>query len=205
MNHHKAVSNEDYGIILSILGGDRNAYAEIVRKYEGRVRGYCLTMLSDPAQADDAAQEIFIKAYQKLDQYRAESAFSTWLYRISANHCLDILRKTSRHKTESWEALLEKEGEKIEVLLGSSPKTGNSLEQQDLITKLLACLSEKSRTMLILREIHGLSYQELAETLECSLDAVKARLKRARQEIQKNLDTFPAPKSSKETEAHHEA
>ncbi|HNV85861.1 MAG TPA: sigma-70 family RNA polymerase sigma factor [Candidatus Omnitrophota bacterium] len=205
MENYKAVSNEDYGIILEVLGGRQNEYAEIVRKYEGRVRGYCLTLLSDPAQAEDAAQEIFIKAYQRLDQYRAESAFSTWLYRITANHCLDLLRKRSRHKTESWDALLEKEGEKAETLLGAAPDDEDKLEQKDMIQKLLACLPEKSRTILVLREIHGLSYQELAETLECSLDAVKARLKRARHELQKNADTFPARESSKESEAHHEA
>ncbi len=164
------------------MAGNRNAYSEIVRRYEEKVRGYCGAVLGS-ASAEDAAQEIFIKAYQALGQFRGNSSFSTWLYRISANHCTDLLRKMARQKTQSWEALLEKEGEKIESLFAYSPEVG-SFEQNELITKLLSQISETARTILVLREVQGLSYQELAETLECSLDAVKARLKRARQEIQ---------------------
>ncbi len=171
------------------MAGNRNAYAELVRKYEGRVRGYCLIVLSNATLADDAAQEIFIKAYQALSQFRGNASFSTWLYRIAANHCMDILRKTARRKTESWEALLEKEGEKIESLFVARSDI-KSTEQKELLAKLLSHLSKKSREILVLREIHGLSYQELANTLECSVDAVKSRLKRARREIEANLRHF---------------
>lgn len=176
-------SIEDFEIILDILAGDRDAYKEIVQKYEVRVRSYCLNVLQNSAQADDAAQEIFIKAYQALGQFRGAASFSTWLYRIAANHCTDVIRKIARWKTESWEALLEKEGEQLESLFSVAPKIERS-EQSQLIAKLLSVLPEKYRTILVLREIHGLSYQELSETLECSVDAVKARLKRARQEIE---------------------
>ena len=180
---------DDFEIILDVLTGNRNAYADILRRYEERVRGYCLMMLEDPTQAEDAAQEVFIKAYQALGQFRRQSSFSTWLYRIAANHCTDLLRKRVRQKTESWEALLEKEGEKIEALFAGSPKI-ESLEQTELVTKLLSYLPEKSRTILILREIQGLNYQELAEALGCTVDAVKGRLKRARQEIEIKLRHF---------------
>ncbi len=174
---------EDFEIILEVLSGNREAYAEIVRRYEARVRGYCLTMLSDPTAAEDAAQEIFIKAYQALAGFRGNASFSTWLYRIAANHCTDALRKKARRKTESWEALLEKDGERIEALFSVFSDVESS-ERAELVAKLLSHLTEKSKAILTLREIHGLSYQELAETLECSLDAVKARLKRARQEAE---------------------
>lgn len=146
--------------------------------------------------ADDAAQEIFVKAYQALGQFRGKSSFSTWLYRISVNHCADLLRKSARRKTESWEALLEKQGEKFESLFTTGTGIDNS-EHAELIAKFLLQLPEKSREILILREMHGLSYQELAEALTCSLDAVKARLKRARQEISLIGDTFLGPKASK--------
>lgn len=190
----KPAFDEDLGVILDILGGNRNAYAEIVRKYETRVRGYCLSMLSDPTLAEDAAQEIFIKAYQGLDHYHAKSSFSTWLYRITANHCLDILRKRLRRKTESWEALLEKEGDRIEALFSTPPDAGNATDRAELITQLLSCLPEKSRTLLVLREMHGLTYREIADTLKCSVDSVKARLKRARREIESNLRHLFNPK-----------
>ncbi len=173
---------EDFEIILDVLAGNRNAFANIVRRYESRVRGYCAVALSSPVLAEDAAQEIFIKAYQALGQFRGNSSFSTWIYRISANHCTDILRKLSRQKNESWEALIEKDGDKIEALLSTPPEAENS-DQSELLAKLLDTLPEKSKTILVLREIHGLSYQEMADSLGCTVDAVKARLKRARQEL----------------------
>ncbi len=145
--------------------------------------------LANSTQAEDAAQEVFIKAYQALGQFRGTASFSTWLYRIAVNHCTDLLRKAARRKTESWEALLEKEGEKIEALFSASPNVESS-ERTELITKLLSNLSETSRTILVLREIQGLNYQELAETLGCTVDAVKGRLKRARQEIETKLRHF---------------
>ncbi len=174
---------EDFEIILEVLAGNRDAYGEIVRRYQERIRGYCRMLLSNEAQAEDAAQEVFIKAYQSLAKFRGNSSFSTWLYRINANHCTDLLRKSARQKTESWDALLEKKGEKAEALFSASSED-RSLEQSELLTKILSYLPEKARTILLLREIQGLSYQEIADTLECSIDAVKGQLKRARQEIE---------------------
>jgi len=175
---------EDYDIILDVLAGNQNAYAEIVRKYQSRIRGYCVTALRDSALAEDAAQEIFIKAYQALERFQGKSALSTWLYRIAVNHCTDMIRKRARQKTESWEALLEREGEKIEALFSAAAPEQSTDEQKELLTKLLSHLPEKSRQMLILREVEGLSYQELAQALNCTQDAVKARLKRTRKELE---------------------
>ena len=137
----------------------------------------------DAALADDAAQEVFIKAYQALDRFQGKSALSTWLYRIAVNHCIDMIRKRARQKTESWEALLERDGEKIEALFAEAEPAQSLDEQKELLTKLLSHLPEKSREMLILREVEGLSYQELAQALNCTQDSVKARLKRTRKEL----------------------
>ncbi len=175
---------DDYEIILDVLSGNRNAYAELVRKYESRVRAYCSASLGGSSQAEDAAQEVFVKAYLALGSFKGNSSFSTWIYRIAVNHCTDILRKTIKRKTESLDALLEQEGTHIESLLSASSETpGTQQEISETIKRLLARLPEKSREVLILREINELSYEEIAETLKCSLDAVKSRLKRARQEL----------------------
>lgn len=176
---------KDFEVILKVLSGNRDAYADIVRRYQERVRGYCLSMLADEALADDAAQEVFIKAYQSLGLFKGNSLFSTWIYRITSNHCVDVLRKLKR-KTVSWEALLEKEGEKIEALVAVAPEKIDP-GTPELIAKILSHLSEKTREILILREMHGLSYQEIAESLGCSLDAVKSRLKRAREELEMKM------------------
>ena len=187
--------NEDYGIVLEVLAGDRNAYAEIVRKYEQRVRGYCRTMLSELASAEDAAQEIFMKAYQGLENFHGSASFSTWLYRITLNHCTDLLRKRACRKEESWEKLLEDQGDRIEKLLAVQPETVPDQERNEFVERFLSLLPEKSRQILILRELQGLSYQEIAAVLQCTLDAVKARLKRARQEVELKLRHFPARKN----------
>lgn len=188
-------SIEDSEVIQQVLGGNRNAYAEIIRKYEVRVRGFCLRMLSDASQSEDAAQEVFIKAYQALEKFKGESSFSTWIYRIASNHCFDLLRKRRRHKTESWDALVEKEGEKADHgLFAAQPDTGAEMMRSEQIKELLGGISEKHRQIIILREIQNLSYQELAEVLNCSLDAVKSRLKRARQELELAARHFLKPK-----------
>jgi RNA polymerase sigma-70 factor (ECF subfamily) len=186
---------EDIEIIQEVLEGDRNAFAHIVRKYEVRVRGLCLTMFANQSLAEDAAQEVFIKVYQALSKFRQDSSFSTWLYRIAVNHCKDILRKLARAKSESWDALLEREGEKIETLFTTPPSSAGETDPSELIAKLLSHLPEKSRTILILREIQGLSYQEIAETLKCSLDSVKARLKRAREALTEKARHFIRPEN----------
>lgn len=178
---------EDLETIEKVLAGNQKAFELIVRQYESRVRGCCLALLSNFEQADEAAHEVFIKVYQSLGKFRRESSFSTWLYSITTNHCRDLLRKSTRQKTESWDALLEKSGEKIEARLLSSQPEENSMEQAEVVKTMLASLSEKSREVLILREVNGLSYQEISQMLSCSLDSVKARLKRARQELQKKF------------------
>ncbi len=183
-------AEDDTAIIAEVLGGNREAYAGIVRRYEGRVRGHCLMMLGDPVQADDAAQEVFIKVYLSLGQFSGRSAFSTWLYRVTANHCHDWLRKTGRRRTESWEALLEKDGDKIEALLAVPSPGADAVERNELLAHILSCLPVQSRTILLLREQEGLSYEEMAKVLECSVDAVKSRLKRARQELGGKLRHF---------------
>jgi RNA polymerase sigma-70 factor (ECF subfamily) len=183
---------DDRELIREILSGRQEApdhYEALVRRYEAKVRRLCVSMLSDPAEADDAAQEIFLKAYRSLNRFRGASAFSTWLYRIAANHCRDCLRARAREVTESWEALLEQQGDRIERLF-STPPDADTSGQADLVRRVLAQLSPDYRLLLLLREVEGLSYEELAETLQCSLDAVRGRLSRAREDFEQRFRHF---------------
>ena len=173
-------------LIQRILSGDTDAYAGIVRDYQSKVTGLCLSFLRDATQAEDASQEIFLKAYQALRSFQGNSSFSTWLYRIASNHCKDLLRQRSRQKTESFEALVESGAQLPEP--SSDPAA--VLEAADMVEKLLSTLSAEERLILTLREAQGLSYQEIAGTLGCSLDAVKSRLKRARQTLEEKLRHF---------------
>lgn len=173
---------EDLDAIERIRSGEIQAYAILVRKYQTRVRGYCLGALGRAAEADDAAQEIFFKAYRGLGGFRGKARFSTWLYRISVNHCRDLLRSSARGRTESWEALQEREGESAEARIAvMPPPPAGELERQ--VKEALDRLPEPYKAVLLLREVQQLSYAQLAETLDCSMDAVKARLRRARREL----------------------
>lgn len=97
------------------------------------------------------------------------------------------MRKETKQKHESWEELVEKEGEKIERLFSFNQNSNTSAEDIDLVRELLLLVSERYRTILILREVDGLSYQELTEVLDCSIDSVKAKLRRARKEVQEKI------------------
>ncbi|MBI4247986.1 MAG: sigma-70 family RNA polymerase sigma factor [Elusimicrobia bacterium] len=170
--------------------GRRELFAELVRRYQDRILGLCASILSDRSQAEDAAQEIFIKAFRALDDFRGGAAFATWLYRVASNHCLDLLRKKSRQKTDSLEMLAEREGERFEKLFAAPDPAGSLLERSDLVERALSRLPPDYRLILTLRESQGLNYREIAQVLNCSLDAVKARLRRARKELEGNLRHF---------------
>ena len=181
--------DEDSESVRRARSGDRDAFASLVRGHHVRVLRLCLSMLRDACDAEDAAQEVFLKAYKSLDQFAGACAFSTWLHRIAANHCLDLLRRASRRRTESLDASERKEGAES-AAADPSPEPGASLEAADLAARALAGLPEDYRLILVLRETQGLSYMELAEALECSLDSVKARLRRAREALQEAARHF---------------
>ena len=137
-------------------------------------------MLGGEAQAEDAAQEVFLKAYGRLKNFRGDSSFSTWLYRVASNHCLDLLRREARRKTESWDALVEREEPRIRRLLVDPNDGARAVEDADLVRAVLARLPADYRLILTLREMEGLEYKELMTALDCSMDSVKAKLQRAR-------------------------
>ncbi len=172
----------DNELIERVLAGERDDYAELVRRHHARVHGLCASLVGVSA-ADDAAQEIFLKAYDRLKDYRGDSAFSTWLYRVASNHCLDLLRKESRRRSESLEALTEREGSRVERLFSEPDGGARSAEDADLVRRVLAQLPEDYRIILTLREMEGLEYKELMEALDCSMDSVKAKLQRARRQF----------------------
>ncbi len=189
----RQASPDEPDLIRRARDGESEAFAELVRRHHAAVLGLCVSVLRDRAAADDAAQEVFIKAYESLDAFRGDAAFSTWLHRIAYNRCLDILRRENRRRAESWEALLEKEGDSIHRLLAAPSAPGPSDEDAELARRVLDQLEAGPRLILTLREVQGYTYRELAETLGCSIDAVKARLRRARRGLEEKLRHLLAP------------
>jgi len=165
--------------------GDREAFTQLIREHHPRVLLLCRSMMSDTASADDAAQEVFLKVFQRLGSFDGRSQFSTWLHRIAANHCLDLLRKKGREKTESIEGIQHSDG-------GSGV---SAVEAEHEVSRLLEGLPQEQRTAIILREMQGYSYEEIAKELGWTLDSVKARLRRARENLAEKMRHFGGPDS----------
>lgn len=162
--------------------GDDAAFAELVRRHAPRVRALCAATLGGSSEAEDAAQEAFLKAHRALGRFSGEASFGTWLHRIAVNQCLDVLRAAVRRRSEPLDALFEADAAVLGRVL-SEPSSAKSLEDRDTVARLLARLNPEQRLALTLREAEGMSYEEIAKAMSCSLDSVKARLKRARAEL----------------------
>jgi RNA polymerase sigma-70 factor (ECF subfamily) len=163
-------------------GGDDGAFAELVRRHAPRVRALCEATLHNSEEAEDAAQETFLKAHRALGRFSGEASLGTWLHRIAVNHCLDLIRAAGRRRSDSLDAMLDADASELGRAL-SEPSSAKALEDRDLVQRLLSRLNPEQRLALTLREAEGLSYEEIAAAMSCSLDSVKARLKRARAEL----------------------
>jgi RNA polymerase sigma-70 factor (ECF subfamily) len=185
----------DAELIESVLAGRQEAYGELVRRHHPRVFGLCVSMLGDGTQAEDAAQDVFLKAYRRLSDFRGDAALSTWLYRVASNRCLDLLRQTARRQEESWEAFVEREDAGLKRLLAEPSERAPASEDADLVRRTLERLPPDYRLILTLREIEGLDYRELTKALDCSMDSVKAKLRRAREKFREILGHIESSKN----------
>lgn len=165
---------DDAYLVARAKAGRLDAFEELVRRHRDRVHRLALRMLGDPRDAEDATQDVLVAAWRSLDGFRAESAFSTWVYRIAVNRCLNVLR--ARHENEP---LMSEQA-------SSTPSTEAIVEsrlQLDDVRRAILRLTPEQRAPLVLRELEGCSYDELAEILDVSVSAVKSRLHRARVEL----------------------
>ncbi len=174
------VEEEDEEIVRRVLAGDTDSFSLLVRRYESKIRGFCANMLGDRELAWDAAQEIFIKVFKKLEGFRAEAKFSTWLFNISRNHCIDLLRKKKIFRFISFDFISE-EGLSAEFQSGTG--VDRQLEAKEVSKFILSKLSPDQRALLLLREFQGYSNNEIAEIVGSTEDSVKSKLKRIRKKV----------------------
>ncbi len=181
--------------INKVLDGDRSAFEPLVVANQDKVYSLALKMTHNPDDALDIAQEVFLKAYTYLASFRGESRFSVWLYRLTYNQCLDMLRSRSRRKIVSITAAQEDE----EDLDFPDPTPGPAQRAEDketrlAIAKAVEALPEDQKQVFLLREFEGMEYEAIARELDINIGTVKSRLFRARKKIADDLvnsGTFP--------------
>lgn len=179
-------ASQEAEIVRRVLEGDADAFGAIVDEYQKNVYNLALRMTGNPEDAQDMSQEAFIKAFNSLASFRGDSKLSVWLYRIVSNVCLDFLRSRKRRQTVSLN-MDDGEGGSSELEipdLSAMPEEElNRRLTREAVRKGLLSLPEDQREILLLREIEGLSYDEIAQALGLEAGTVKSRIFRARKRL----------------------
>lgn len=182
---------EDAEMVLAVREGDTTAFRGLVEKYQGRVYSMLYGMLRNREDARDITQDAFVKAFHNLDSFRLESSFYTWLYRIAMNLAIDLVRKRKRRQTSSYEeeiATRDGDGEIAEVHHEDGPS--RTLQRKRLYKRIMDAvdtLPDDQKQAILLRELEGLSYKEIADIMGIPEGTVMSRLFYARKKLQKLL------------------
>ncbi|MEW6196470.1 MAG: RNA polymerase sigma factor [Bacteroidota bacterium] len=182
LNEVNGEKDEDFSLIRNFISGNESTFRTLVIKHKEKVRNLVFITLGDAEFVDDISQDVFISVYHKLREFRFESKFTTWLYRITVNKCRDYLRK--------------KKVRSIFVPIGDSDReypTGPFSENIDiphLVRSAIDKLPEKLKVPLVMRDIDGLSYKEIADQLNTEVGTIKSRIFRARENLKFILEPY---------------
>ncbi|HWP79423.1 MAG TPA: sigma-70 family RNA polymerase sigma factor [Candidatus Acidoferrum sp.] len=190
---NRATELDDLELVQSIVSGNKEAFAELVRRYQHKVYSTALRMCCSREDAEDIAQEVFLKVYIGLPRFRAESNFSTYLYRVAMNTAIDHLRrKGAMPDTTSLYRDSEEGGYVIEPE-DPAPSPLAMLEEQErnaVLRSAIEALPVNHREMIVLRDVNGLSYEEIGKILNLGEGTVKSRINRARARLRRDLAAF---------------
>ena len=182
--------SEERQLIARCKDGDIEAYEQLIQGYQKKVYNIALKMLGNAEDASDAAQEALIKVYKSIAGFKEESSLSTWIYRIATNVCLDELRKKKKSNVVSIHTNLQTEDGELSVQIEDHrpqpDQVYENLELRQEMKKAIDALNEEHKTVVVLRDIQGMSYEEIAHIMQCSLGTVKSRINRARNTL-KNI------------------
>ena len=176
-------------LVARARGGDTRAFEALVDLYKDRIFSYVSRMLHDPSDAEDIAQETFVRAYQSIGNFRGASSFQTWLYRIASNLVIDSVRRHKRRDdgSVSLDAPVDREDGDMARDLRDGRRGPEELAEssaiQEEVRRAVAGVSTKLRPVLVMYDLQGMSYQEIAEALGCPLGTVKSRLFNARMQL----------------------
>src|SRR5437879_5564102 len=197
----------DRDLVRSAQRGDAQAFRRLVEKYQRRVYQLALGMLKDPDDAMDISQETFVRVHRYLPSFKGDSSFFTWTYRIAVNLCLDAGRKKGRSEPVEFderEADIEAAMDPPSSAFAGPQKTALNRELADKMEEALASLSENHRAILLLREVEGLSYEELSKALGIRKGTVMSRLFHARLKMQRKLREYLGPDAPEVADADEE-
>jgi RNA polymerase sigma-70 factor (ECF subfamily) len=185
------VEESDLVLVKRVQRGDKTAFDLLVRKYQHKVVKLVLRYVRNPAEAEDIAQEAFIKAYRALPQFRGDSAFYTWMYRIAINTAKNSLASRDRSPIAyDLDQTDPEESHSVQTKL-QDPDTPEGMalteEIRLIVNSAIEALPEELKTAIVLRELDGLSYEEIAAAMECPVGTVRSRIFRAREAIDKRL------------------
>lgn len=198
------MKHADLELIERCRLGDERAYAELIHRYQGTVYNICRRLARDPDEARDLAQEAFVRTFSRLDRFDPVYPFSAWLFKITANLCIDHLRRR-RLQTCSLDEPLEGDGGRFSRQVedqGERPdRACERLEMREQVWEAVDQLPPHYRMILVMRHQEDLSYEEIAAALEIPLGTVKARIHRARESLRAHLQAYDpaAPLSSPAT------
>lgn len=186
-----AADASDISLVRRVQRGDKGAFDALVLKYQHKVVKLVMRYVRNPAEAEDIAQEAFIKAYRALPQFRGDSAFYTWLYRIAINTAKNAIVSRDRSPVE-YDLDLQNPEESYDMhgrLKDAETPEGLVLTEEirSIVNGAIADLPEDLRTAIVLRELEGLSYEEIAATMDCPVGTVRSRIFRAREAIDRRL------------------
>ena len=190
-SHTKYSEQLDEDLVLRVQRGDKSAFDFLVIKYQHKIIQLVNRYVKDPSEAQDVAQEAFIKAYRALGNFRGDSAFYTWLYRIAINTAKNYLVSRSRRSSDYQVDIQDAEAiENAPQLQGMETPERLLLNQEiiDTIKTAIDKLPEEMRTAITLREFEGMSYEEIAEAMDCPVGTVRSRIFRAREAIDNKLN-----------------
>ncbi|ASF46692.1 RNA polymerase sigma factor RpoE [Methylovulum psychrotolerans] len=192
MNSQNRTSEHlDEELVARVQQGDKKAYDLLVIKYQHKIVQLVNRYLKDPSEAQDVAQEAFIKAYRAIGSFRGESTFYTWLYRIAINTAKNYLVSRSRRSSQYEVDIQDAEAIENAPQLQGIDTPERLLLNEEIIKTIRAAidhLPEEMRTAIMLREFEGMSYEEIAEAMECPVGTVRSRIFRAREAIDSKLN-----------------
>jgi len=186
-----SVREGDWELVSKAREGDQLAFSDLVRRYQDRIYNTVYGLVGDRDDADDVAQEAFVKAYRSLGRFRGNSSFYTWIYRIAVNTCLDWMKSRARRSDVPIDRDVPGSPDAASPLYRPPESADTQALRNDLhrvLQEALSALSPEFRVTTVLREIDGLSYGEISSILGCSTGTVKSRLFRARSQLRLLLE-----------------